>query len=104
MKGLSKLRANRKYQQPFADSNQSFRARLRRVLKGPPKPTPKAQYQDEKKYQHVPTHAASSFTKSTTTPAMVAAYAGEPPMPKIRVVVTAAPVSRERTLPRRRLI
>jgi len=43
------------------------------VFQGPPKPEHQPQYRDEKekKYMHVPTHAASSYLSSTTTAAMV---------------------------------
>ncbi|PVH81443.1 hypothetical protein DL98DRAFT_571087 [Cadophora sp. DSE1049] len=97
MKGLSGLRRENAYHQPFAKQDTTICARLRRVFKGPPKPAPKPQYRDEKKYRHVPTHSASSFLKTATTPAMIQVHVDqhyEPQLEEIRVAVTPDPVSR----------
>lgn len=106
MKGLEGFRTEPKYHQPFAPEDGTICARLRRVFRGPPKPAPKPQYRDEKKYRHVPTHSASSFIKTTTTPVMVAALVeqnSKSPL-EIRVVATPDPVSREHTPPPQSLI
>jgi hypothetical protein len=47
----------------------SILTRVRRIFKGPPRATEYLS-QHEKPYRHVPTHAASDFIRSTTTPAM----------------------------------
>lgn len=107
MKGFSDLRRENKYDQPFANQDSTICARLRRIFKGPPKPARKPTYRDEKKYRHVPTHSASSFIKTTTTPAMIEAHVDqnyEPRLDEIRVVVTADPISREHTPPPQSLI
>lgn len=48
---------------------------LLRIFKGQPKPENAPRYRDGKVkiYHHTPTHAASSFMKTATTPAMVPA-------------------------------
>ncbi|KAK0118033.1 hypothetical protein ONS95_012343 [Cadophora gregata] len=107
MKGLSGLRRENSYHQPFAKQDNTICARLRRVFRGPPKQTPKPQYRDEKKYRHVPTHSASSFLKTATTPVMIQALVDqhhEPQLDNIRVSVTPNPVSPGHTPPPHSLI
>ncbi|KAL2063292.1 hypothetical protein VTL71DRAFT_5097, partial [Oculimacula yallundae] len=107
MKGLLGLPRETKYHQPFPTQDNTICARLRRVFKGPPKPPPQPKYRDEKKYHHKPTHSASSFLKTTTTPAMVAAHVNqqrEPQSDDIRVFEATTPISREHTPPPHSLI
>lgn len=56
----------------YTTSESTFYSRLRRIFKGPPQSAaPPQQWKDEKKYQHVPTHAKASFMKTATNPAML---------------------------------
>lgn len=80
-------------------------SRLQRMFKGPPERRRQPQYRDEKKYHHKPSHSASSFIKTTTTPGMIEAdptLMFEAPLEqRIASHVEATP---EHTLPRESLI
>jgi hypothetical protein len=58
---------------PCTVPTKSIRSRLRRIFKGPAAQSLQKHpvYRDEKKYHHVPKHAASSFLNSTTTGTMI---------------------------------
>ncbi|TVY88299.1 hypothetical protein LAWI1_G006540 [Lachnellula willkommii] len=72
MKGLDTFRNERAYENT---ERRGFWSSILCDPKGLPKSTSTAQYRDEKekKYHHTPTHAASSFLKTATTPAMIPA-------------------------------
>ncbi|KAE8451141.1 hypothetical protein EG329_004813 [Mollisiaceae sp. DMI_Dod_QoI] len=73
MKGLTISTERTRCYQPcsYTPSENTICARLRRVFKGPSHQTPQSQWKDEKKYHHVPTHARSSFLKTSTSPVML---------------------------------
>jgi hypothetical protein len=77
MRCLSFFSTETKYHHPSSDKphTTAFSARIQRIFKGPPERQPQPQYRNEKekKYHHKPTHSASSFIKTTTTPAMIEA-------------------------------
>lgn len=70
MKGLPFARKEADYQNTQQERKIGCSALLS-WFKGPPKETQTPQYRDEKPYHHTPTHAASSFMKTATTPAMI---------------------------------
>lgn len=70
MKGLPFSRKEADYQNAERERKTGCSSLLS-WFRGPPKKTPTPQYRDEKPYHHAPTHAASSFMKTATTPAMI---------------------------------
>lgn len=95
MRGLPIFSRGTKYGHPPSTpqtetNKKTICARLKRIFRGPPKPPPpQPQYRDEKKYKHVPTHSASSFTKTTTTAAMIAAAVDSKPPEEMEKESTA---------------
>jgi len=75
MKGFCFSSAEGNQCRNYCSQDNNIPSRLRRVFKGPPKPTPPPQLRDEKKqkYTHKPTHSASSFINTTTTAGMIEA-------------------------------
>jgi len=73
MKGLDTFHNERAYENT---ERKRFWSSILCGFKGPPesKSTPRYRDEKEKKYHHTPTHAASSFMKTATTPAMIPAY------------------------------
>jgi hypothetical protein len=77
---LSLFSTETRYHHPSSEkphTSNTISSRIERIFKGPPErqPQPQPQYRNEKekKYMHVPTHSASSFIKTTTTPVMIEA-------------------------------
>jgi hypothetical protein len=71
MKGFCFSSAEGNQYRNYCSQDNTISSRIRRVFKGPPKPTPPPQPETKRKYTHKPTHSASSFIKTTTTAPMI---------------------------------
>jgi hypothetical protein len=75
---LSVFSTETRYHHPSSEKNHTpgtISSRIHRIFKGPSERQSQPHYRNEKEkeYRHVPTHSASSFMRTTTTPTMIEA-------------------------------